>query len=144
VMPSEWKQANVTPMYKKGPRELSCNYRPVSLASHICKVLESIIRDSLVDYLHRNNLIRDTQHGFVKKRSCLTNLLEFLEFVSSYIDGGFPVDVICLDFQKAFDKVPHRRLMLKINSLGISGSIFKWIENWLQDREQKVVMLGSS
>jgi ribonuclease P/MRP protein subunit RPP40 len=86
----------------------------------------------------------DTQHGFVKKRSCLTNLLEFLEFVSNYIDRGFPVDVIYLDFQKAFDKVPHRRLMLKINSLGISGSIFKWIENWLQDREQKVVMLGSS
>jgi hypothetical protein len=117
---------------------------PVSLTSHICKVLESIIKDSLVDYLHKNNLIRDTQHGFVKKRSCLTNLLEFLEFVSSYIDRGFPVDVIYLDFQKAFDKVPHRRLMLKINSLGISGSIFKWIENWLQDREQKVVMLGSS
>jgi endonuclease/exonuclease/phosphatase family metal-dependent hydrolase len=144
VVPSEWKQVNVTPIYKKGPRELSCNYRPVSLTSHICKVLESIIRDNLVDYLHRNNLIRDTQHGFVKKRSCLTNLLEFLEFVSSYIDRGFPVDVIYLDFQKAFDKVPHRRLMLKINSLGISGSIFKWIENWLQDREQKVVMLGSS
>jgi hypothetical protein len=135
VVPSEWKQANVTPIYKKGPRELSCNYRPVSLTSHICKVLESIIRDSLVDYLHRNNLIRATQHGFVKKGSCLTNLLEFLQFVSSYIDRGF---------QKTFDKVPHRRLMLKINSLGISGSIFKWIENWLQDREQKVVMLGSS
>jgi hypothetical protein len=144
VVPNEWKQANVTPIYKKGPRELACNYRPVSLTSHICKVLESIIRDSLVDYLHGNNLIRDTQHGFVKKRSCLTNLLEFLEFVSSYIDRGFPVDVIYLDFQKAFDKVPHRRLMLKINSLGISGSILKWIENWLQDREQKVVMLGSS
>jgi ribonuclease P/MRP protein subunit RPP40 len=89
-------------------------------------------------------LIRDTQDGFVKKRSCLTNLLEFLEFVSSYVDRGFPVDVIYLDFQKAFDNVPHRRLMLKINSLGINGSIFKWIENWLQDREQKVVMLGSS
>jgi hypothetical protein len=72
VVPSEWKQANVTPIYKKGPRELSCNYRPVSLTSHICKVLESIIRDSLVHYLHRNNLIRDTQQGFVKKRSCLT------------------------------------------------------------------------
>jgi hypothetical protein len=87
------------PIYK-GPRELSCNYRPVSLTSHIRKVLESIIRDSLVDYLHRNDLIRDTQHGFVKKRSCLTNLLEFLEFVSSYVDRGFPVDVIYLDFQK--------------------------------------------
>jgi hypothetical protein len=80
VVPSEWKRANVTPIYKKGPRELSCNYRPVSLTSYICKVLESIIRDSMVDYLHKYNLIRDTQHGFVKKRSCLTNLLEFLEW----------------------------------------------------------------
>jgi ribonuclease P/MRP protein subunit RPP40 len=98
----------------------------------------------VVDYLHKNNLIRDTQHGFVKKRSCLTNLLEFLEFVSSYVDQGFPVDVIYLDSQKAFDKVPHRRLMSKINYLRVSGSIFKWIGNWLQDREQRVIMLGSS
>jgi hypothetical protein len=88
----------VTPIYKKGPRELSCNYRPVSCTSHMCKVLESIIRDSLVDYLHKNNLIRDTQHRFVKKRSYLTNLMEFLEFVSSYVDQGFPVGVIYLDF----------------------------------------------
>ena len=89
-----------------------------------------------------HKLIKESQHGFLKGRSCLTNLLEFLEFVSSYVDQGHPVDVIYLDFQKAFDKVPHRRLMLKINSLGIVGDVYNWIENWLKDREQRVVLLG--
>jgi hypothetical protein len=82
----------------------------------------------MVDYLRKYNIIRDTQHGYAK-RSCLTNFLEFLEYVSDYVNQGLPVDVVYLNFQKAFDRVPHRRLMLKMNSLGICGSIFKWIEN---------------
>jgi len=71
------------------------------------------------------------------------NLLEFLEFVTNYIDQGYPVDVIYLDFQKAFDKVPHKRLMMKINAMGITGDAFNWIEDGLDDREQRVVLLGS-
>ena len=69
---------------------------------------------------------------------CLTNLLEFLEFVTNYIDQGYPIDVIYLDFQKAFDKVPHKRLMMKIDALDITGEVFKWIEDRLKDREQRV------
>ena len=69
--------------------------------------------------------------GFVKNRSCQTNLLEFLEFVTNYIDQVFSIGVIYLDFQKAFDKVPHKRLMLKINALCITGEVYKWIEDWL-------------
>ena len=80
----------------------------------------------------------------LKKRSCLTNLLEFLKFVSNYVDQGYPIDVVYLDFQKAFDKVPHIRLMLKIKSLGIIGNICNWLEDWLKDRVQRVVLLGSS
>jgi ribonuclease P/MRP protein subunit RPP40 len=75
---------------------------------------------------------------------CLTNILEFLETVTNYIDQGLPIDVIYLDFQKAFDKVPHKRLMLKVKSLGITGIVFDWIKDWLQDREQRVMLLGSS
>ena len=90
----------------------------------MCKVLESIVRDSIINHVRIHKLIKESQHGFLKGRSCLTNLLEFLEFVSSYVDQGHPVDVIYLDFQKAFDKVPHRRLMLKINSLGIVGDVY--------------------
>jgi hypothetical protein len=141
VVPKEWKRANVTAIYKKGSRELPSNHRPVSLTSQVCKVLESIIRDGMLDYLTRNNLIKDSQHGFSKNRSCLTNLLKFLEMVSKYIDEGLPVDVIYLDFQKAFDKVLHKRLMLKLTALGITGLIFIWIRDWLQDREQRAVLL---
>ena len=104
--------------------------------------MESLIRDSILGHVRQHNLIKDTQHGFLKNRSCLTNLLEFLEFVSDYVDQGNPIDVIFLDFQKAFDKVPHRRLMLKIKSFGIIGGVFNWVEDWLKDREQRVVLLG--
>lgn len=143
IVPADWKRANVTPIFKKGPRELPCNYRPISLTSHVCKILESIIRDAILDHLKKYNLIKNTQHGFVKNKSCLTNILEFLEYVTNYIDQGLPVDVIYLDFQKAFDKVPHKRLLLKLKSLGIVGEIYGWIEDWLKEREQRVVYLGS-
>ena len=142
-VPAEWKKANVTAIFKKGERECPGNYRPVSLTSHVCKVLETILKDNIVSHLNRFQLINGTQHGFIKQRSCLTNLLEYLEFVTNYVDQGYPIDVIYLDFQKAFDKVPHRRLMLKINAMGIIGDVSNWIENWLKDRYQRVVLLGN-
>ena len=86
------------------------NYRPVSLTVNICKVFESIIRDEMIKHLEEYALIKDSQHGFIRNKSCLTNLLIFMEEVTNYLDSGFPV-VIYLDFQKAFDKVPHRRLL---------------------------------
>lgn len=144
IVPRDWKRANVTAIFKKGDKSQPCNYRPVSLTSQVCKVMESIIRDEMIEHIKKHDLIRETQHGFIKKRSCLTNLLEFLEIVTEYIDKGCPIDVIYLDFQKAFDKVPHKRLMLKIDSMGISGDIYNWIKDWLKDREQRVVLLGSS
>ena len=144
VVPSDWKRANVSPIFKKGVRSLPGNYRPVSLTSVVCKVLESIIRDSIVKYFDDNNMIGDSQHGFRQHRSCLTNLLEFMEDMTSAIDRGRPVDIIFLDFQKAFDKVPHNRLLLKLNSFGIDGNLLRWIQEWLHDREQRVVINGCS
>ena len=114
-VPEDWKLANVTPIFKKGKRSNSANYRPVSLTIILCKVLESLIRDKVIDHLNLYKLIKDTQHGFVKNRSCLTNLLVFLEEVTNYVDSGYPVDIIYLDFQKAFDKVPHKRLLAYIS-----------------------------
>jgi hypothetical protein len=125
-------------------KKLPSNYRPVSLTSTVCKILEAIIRDSMTAYLDKNNLIMNTQHGFVKKRLCLTNILEFLDIVTNYVDQGLPVDVIYLDFQKAFDKVPQKRLMMKVKALGIQGAIFNWNEDWLVDREHRVVLLGKN
>jgi hypothetical protein len=97
----------------------------------------------MVDYLERNNLILDSQHGFRRKRSCLTNLLEFFNEILMKYDRTKAVDVIYLDFKKAFDKVPHQRLLAKIYALGIRGKVCKWIEDWLCNRNQRVVLNGS-
>jgi Reverse transcriptase (RNA-dependent DNA polymerase) len=86
--------------------------------------------------LNKYQLIGETQHGFTKGRSCLTNLLTFFEDVTDYVDKANAVDVIYLDFQKAFDKVPHKRLLRKVQSLGINGQIYKWIDNSLSQRSQ--------
>ena len=88
--------------------------------------------------------MQNSQHGFVKNRSCLTNLLLFLDFVHEYVDKGIPVDVIYLDFRKAFDKVPHCRLLMKVRAHGIGGHIADWIQNWLSNQEQRVVLNGHS
>ena len=138
----ERKEANIIPLFKKGSRNKSVNYRPVSLTSVICKLLETIIRDHMMDFLVKHKLINPSQHGFLKARSCLTNLLCFFEEITKWVDEGSPVDVIYLDFQKAFDKVPHQRLILKLKSHGMGNSIINWIEQWLTDRRQRVVVDG--
>jgi hypothetical protein len=142
-VPEDWKIANVTPIFKKGSRQAPENYRPISLTSQVGKILESIIKDSLLQHLKSHKLINDSQHGFTSKRSCLTNLLSFLELVTDYIDQGLPVDVIYLDFQKAFDKVPHGRLLSKVRAHGINDKIAGWIQNWLSERQQRVVLNGN-
>ncbi len=143
-VPMDWKRANVSAIFKKGSKEEAGNYRPVSLTSCVCKVLEALLNETIVKHLLAYSLIKNTQYGFVKGRSCLTNLLVFLEEVTSDIDRGNPVDVIYLDFQKAFDKVPHRRLMEKVKALGIRGEVYNWIKDWLKERQQRVCMDGES
>ena len=137
-VPDKWKIANVTGIYKKGGREIGGNYRPISLTLVVCKTMERIIRDTLVDYLEHHQLILPTQHGFRQRRSCLTNLLEFFGQVYQEYDECKAVDLIYLDFQKAFDKVPHERLVLKVASLGIRGNLQHWIRSWLSGRRQRV------
>ena len=122
---SEWKLANVTPLFKKGDKSNPGNYRPISLTSVVCKLMESILRDKIVEFLEKNNIIRDSQHGFRNRRSCLTNLLDFLHGIYEMYEEGRAVDIIYLDFQKAFDKVPHRKLLNKVESHGISGHIHR-------------------
>ena len=96
----------------------------------------------MMDFLVKYKLINTSQHGFIKARSCLTNLLCFFEEIIKWVVDGSPVDVIYLDFQKAFDKVPHQRLILKLKSHGMGNSIINWIEQWLTDRRQRVVVEG--
>ena len=94
TLPEEWKLANVTPIYKKGSKSLPSNYRPISLTSVVCKILEALIRDKLVNHLEENKLIKNTQHGFRNKRSCLTNLLDFFYDILNQYDESKAVDII--------------------------------------------------
>lgn len=140
VVPNDQKRANVTAIYKTGSHELPDNYRPLSLTSHVCKISESNIRDAILEHVNKYNLMKDLQHSFVIRISCLTNLLEFLETATNNIDQSLPINVIYLDFQKSFNKVYHKRL--KAKSQDITGIAFDWIKDWLQDTEQRIVLLG--
>ena len=116
-VPNDWRDANVSPIFKSGSRAVPGNYRPVSLTCVLCKVLKSIIGDGLVDYLEGAGLIRDTQHRFRKDRSCLSNLLSFLDRATGLEDNGCSLDIVYLDLAKIFDKVPHQRLLNKLKSI---------------------------
>jgi hypothetical protein len=129
-VPSIWKQANVTPIFKKGIKGNPGNYRPVSLTCVICKIMESLIRDQLVLHLANNQLLRTSQHGFMSGRSTLTNLLEYLEVLTKLVDDGHSVDILYLDFAKAFNKVTHQRLIDKCRGLGVGGNVLAWVKEW--------------
>ena len=119
VVPSQWVEACITAIHKKGLKSAVGNYRPVSITSVVCKMMESIIRDHIVSYVSLNNLFAEEQHGFVPNRDCMTNLLSVLEDWSEAIELGYDIDVIYTDFAKAFDSVPHLRLLIKLESIGI-------------------------
>ena len=142
-IPEVWKQANVSAIFKQGEKQKPGNYRPISLTSVPGKLMERIIRDAIIQHMNTNNLFSSAQHGFIKGKSCTTQLLEFLEYVSQALDEGDDVDVIYLDFKKAFDKVPHRRLLVKLQGYGIQGKVLDWIQEFLTERKQRVVMNGS-
>ena len=141
-LPDTWKEANVTPLFKKGNRSKPSNYRPVSLTSVLCKVMESIIRDKIMEHTEQNKLLSSCQHGFVPKRSCATNLLHALEKWTTALDTGRPVDAVYLDFAKAFDSVPHQRMIAKIESYGIKSKVLNWIRDFLIGRQQRVSVKG--
>ena len=142
IVPLEWKIANVTPIFKKGAKGNVENYRPISLTSIPCKILESILKDAIMDHLLDSELLKSTQHGFMKNKSTVTNLLEFFEKITGHVDDGDCVDVIYLDFSKAFDKVPIKRLISKLKAHGIDGSLLAWISDWLTNRKQRTVLNG--
>ena len=139
-IPQDWRDGIITPIHKKGPRTIPGNYRPISLTAVISKDMESIIRKHLLQHLLENKLINQNQHGFIPGRSCLTNLLRALDMWTSAIEEGHPLDIAYMDFQKAFDSVPHQRLISKLNSYGISGNLLTWIEAFLSHRRQRVAV----
>ena len=105
-VPRDWRLANVTPIFKKGSRSVPGNYRPVSLTSVCCKVMEQVLKDSIVEHLNRNGLIRKSQHGFMRGRSCTSNLISFMDKITEALDKGEPVDVIFLASPRPLTRSP--------------------------------------
>ena len=137
-LPSEWKTAVIKPMYKSGSRSLPVNYRPVSLTCIACKILERVIVKRMQKHLESNSLLQSGQHGFRPKRSCTTNLLVARESWAEARSNGKDVDVIYIDLSKAFDKVPHQRLLQKLAAYGIAGNTLRWTADFLTGRTFKV------
>ena len=143
MLPSDWRRAHITPIFKKGSKVDPTNYRPVSLTSQVIKVLEALIRSKMVKYLDENEIVTSCQHGFIRKKSCFINLLSVLEDWTSAVDQGYGVDIAYLDFSKAFDSVPHLRLIQKLASYGFSGKLLLWLRGFLSNRYQRVILNGS-
>ena len=139
-LPIEWKHANVSAIHKKGSRTTPKNYRPVSLTSVICKILESIIRDEIIKHMDANKLFSPNQFGFLAGRSTVLQLLKVMDIWTKILDEGGCLDAIYCDFMKAFDKVPHNRLLLKTEKYGITGNTLGWISSFLTGRTQQVVI----
>ena len=143
MVPSDWKKANISPIFKKGSKSIAANYRPISLTAVLCKLMESFIRDHVMKYLMENKLLTVKQHGFICGRSTVTQLLKYLDDCAKCVASGKVVDAIYLDFEKAFDTVPHRRLLEKLKAYGIAGEIFYWISDYLRERTQVVLVNGT-
>jgi hypothetical protein len=138
-IPEAWRRATVFPIYKgKGSKSQCCNYRPISLTPVLCKIMERLVKDSLMTYLLSNNLLNDSQHGFLPGRSTLTCLLSYLENVTYFLECNMCIDVVYLDLTKAFDSVPHKYLLAKLQSYGIDERVLAWIASFLRDRRQCV------
>ena len=140
----DWNVANVSPIFKKGDKSQPANYRPVSLTSVCSKVLDDIIHSHLMNFFEDNQILCDQQHGFRKHRSCESQLLTTVQDLASGIDNSQQVDAILLDFSKAFYKVPHRRILIKLEHDRVRGTTLQWIRNFLSDRTQNVVVEGKS
>ena len=137
-LPSQWKTAVVKPMHKGGSRHSPENYRPISLTSVVCKCMERLIKRYIHSHLGSLGLISPKQHGFRTQRSCVSNLLMARESWVSALDTGARLDVVFVDFSKAFDKVPHQRLLAKLTAHGIRGKMLTWIADFLMNRHVRV------
>ena len=145
-LPEIWKSTTVAPVFKKGDRNKPSNYRPISLTVICCKLLEHVIHSSVMRHFESYNILTNYQHGFRKARSCESQLFITLDDLTHNLDDGLQTDLILLDFSnsKAFDKMPHLRLLFKLKYFGLHGSLLTWISNFLQDRVQSVVLDGES
>ena len=142
IVPADWLTANISPIFKKGDKATASNYRPVSLTSVCCKLLEHIIHSNIMKHLDQQKILTENQHGFRAQHSCETQLIQTIHDLGKSLDTRSQTDMVIMDFSKAFDTVPHKRLLHKINSYGINSNTFNWISNFLTQRKQRVVING--
>ena len=142
TLPTEWLTANEMPVFKKGDKSLAANYRPISLTCILCKVLEHILASNIVKHLDAQEIMYDMQHGFREKGSCETKLVMMIEDLARNASAGNQTDLILLDFSKAFDKVSHSKLLWKLHQYRIRGKVLSWIQAFLGNRSQQVVIDG--
>ncbi|CAL4152241.1 unnamed protein product, partial [Meganyctiphanes norvegica] len=141
-IPQRLKTATVVPIHKGGSCGTPANYRPVALTSHLIKLFERVMKKYIIAYLEENNLFNPGQHGFRQGRSCLSQLIAHFDNISRLLEDGKNVDVVYLDFAKAFDKVDFLATLRKLHQMGISGKVGKWIYSFLTNRTQSVIVNG--
>lgn len=142
ALPYQWKVGKVVPLHKSGNRNLATNYRPISLTSTCCKLLEHIVFKSIVNFLEDNTFFSPSQHGFRKSYSCETQLVSFIDYLHWILDRSSSADCIFLDFAKAFGKVCHKLLIHKLQNLNRDANLLKWVECFLTNRSQYVTANG--
>ncbi len=142
-VPKLWKKAIVVPIFKKGKKNDTKNYRPISLTSIFCRLLERIIHNQISSHLQNNSIITIAQHGFMKKRSTQTQQIKFLDILTSHYELNQHLDVIYLDFSKAFDKVSHKKLLHVLKHIKLHTGLINWIGNYLSERTQ-ITAVGAS
>ena len=135
-LPDDWLTANIMPIFKKGNRSSLLNYRPILLTAVCCKVLEHIIYHHIMENLSQHQIIHNYQHGFRKGYSAESQFITVTEDILYAMDHKLQTDVILLNFQKAFDTVPHQQLLSKLSSYGIQNEKYSWINSWLTRRKQ--------
>jgi len=142
ITPAILKLAHIIPIHKGDHRGVAQNYRNIALTSHVTKLFEKVVRNKLTQYFDDHNMLNNSQHGFRKGRSCLSQLLDHYDKIINLMENGINVDTVYLDFSKAFDKVDHQIVIEKLMILGIGGKLLKWIKSFLQNRHQRVIVNG--
>ena len=142
-VPDDWKIADISPIFKKGSKQSRENYRPISLTGIVCKIGEKIVRDRVLHFWQNINLLNANQFAYLKGRSTVAQLLTTIHDWAGSRNCNTPTDVIFLDLAKAFDSVPHERLLLKLYKNGIDGCLLDWIRHYLTGRKQRVLIRGT-